>query len=200
MVYIYHDRIDSTGDTASSEDKTFEAVRRTIQEIDALIRNIINNLKGTHVLVTADHGFAYTSRSPQQLDKSTQDLSPEGALESKKRYILGKGLGGNSRVWHGFTKITARTQDDMEFWVPKGLNRFHFMGGAKFIHGVAALKEIVVPVISIREMKGKEAVKSEVRKAGSLSWAVLKRSPPPFPDSSSFRPSLSRTVFSPVPC
>lgn len=166
VVYIYHDRIDSTGDTASSEDKTFEAVRSAIQEIDGLIRHIINSLNGTHVFVTADHGFLFTGRSPRQLDKSTLDLKPDKTLESKKRYILGKGLGQDSRVWHGFTRKTAGTRDDMEFWVPRGLNRFHFVGGAKFFHGGAALQEVVVPVISIREMQGKEAVKSEVRKVG----------------------------------
>ena len=166
VVYIYHDRIDSTGDTASSEDKAFEAVRKTIEELDALIRHIINNLNGTHVFVTADHGFVFSGRAPQELDKSKLDLKPEGILEAKKRYILGKGLGESPQVWHGFTKNTAGTQEDMEFWVPKGLNRFHFMGGSKFIHGGASLQEIVVPVVAIREMKGKEAIKSEIRKAG----------------------------------
>ncbi|MFP4393520.1 MAG: hypothetical protein ACLFPG_11790 [Desulfohalobiaceae bacterium] len=69
-------------------------------------------------------------------------------------------------IRHGFSKNTAGTKDDTEFWVPKGLNRFHFVGGAKFIHGGAALQEVVIPVLGIREMKGKEALKSEVRKVG----------------------------------
>ncbi len=166
VIYIYHDRIDSTGDTSSSEDQTFEAVRKSIQEIDALIRLIINSLNGTHVFVTADHGFSFSGRPPQELDKSQLELKPDGVLEAKKRYILGRDLGENPKVWHGFSKNTAGTKDETEFWVPKGLNRFHFVGGAKFIHGGAALQEVVIPVLSIREMKGKEALKSEVRKVG----------------------------------
>ena len=166
VISIYHDRIDSTGDNASSEDQTFQAVRNSIQEIDALIRLIINSLNGTHVFVTADHGFSFSRRPPQELDKSQLGSKPEGFLEAKKRYILGSDLGSSSSVWHGYTKNTAGTKDDTEFWVPKGLNRFHFVGGAKFIHGGAALQEVVIPVLGIREMKGKEALKSEVRKVG----------------------------------
>ena len=31
----------------------------------------------------------------------------------------------------------------MEFWIPKAAQRFHFTGGARFIHGGAMLQEIV---------------------------------------------------------
>ena len=54
----------------------------------------------------------------------------------------------------------------MEFWLPKGMNRFHFVGGAKFFHGGAMLQEIVVPVITNRELWGKALQKSEISKVG----------------------------------
>ena len=41
----------------------------------------------------------------------------------------------------------------MEFWIPKGANRFHFTGGARFVHGGAMLQEIVVPVITVRHIR-----------------------------------------------
>ena len=43
----------------------------------------------------------------------------------------------------------------MEFWVPRAANRFHFTGGARFIHGGAMLQEIVVPVITVKHVQGK---------------------------------------------
>ena len=43
----------------------------------------------------------------------------------------------------------------MEFYVPRGSNRFHFTGGARFVHGGAMPQEIVVPVVTIRQLKGK---------------------------------------------
>ena len=43
----------------------------------------------------------------------------------------------------------------MQFWVPKGNNRFHFTGGARFVHGGAMLQEVVVPVIKVKHLKDK---------------------------------------------
>ena len=41
----------------------------------------------------------------------------------------------------------------MEFWIPRGANLFHFVGGARFIHGGAMLQEICVPVIRVQHKK-----------------------------------------------
>jgi len=54
----------------------------------------------------------------------------------------------------------------MEFWLPKGANRFNFIGGARYFHGGAMLQEIVVPVVTVEEIEGKEVEKTEVRKVG----------------------------------
>ena len=56
----------------------------------------------------------------------------------------------------------------MEFWIPKGANRFHFTGGARFVHGGAMLQEIVVPIVTIRLLKAK----SEVEKSKTRQVAV----------------------------
>ncbi len=52
----------------------------------------------------------------------------------------------------------------MEFWFPKAANRFHFTGGARFIHGGAMLQEIVVPVITVRHVKGKTQRRNTTRR------------------------------------
>src|SRR5262249_35357530 len=44
----------------------------------------------------------------------------------------------------------------------KGANRFHFTGGARFIHGGAMLQEVVVPVITVRHKKDK-AVRGDTK-------------------------------------
>jgi uncharacterized protein (TIGR02687 family) len=54
VIYIYHNQIDATGDSASTETKTFSAVRKTIAELSSLVRFIVNSLNGYNVLVTAD--------------------------------------------------------------------------------------------------------------------------------------------------
>ena len=175
VIYIYHNQVDAIGDVAATETKTFGAVRNAIKDISAIVRFIIDSLNGTQVIVTADHGFIYQEKVPDALDKSVLDIKPAGAFKTKKRYIIGKPLSKNDKVWHGKLKTTARTESEMEFWVPKGTNRFHFSGGARFFHGGAMLQEITVPVVIVREMKGKHLEKSEVRRVGvSLLGAIKK--------------------------
>ncbi len=175
IIYIYHNQIDAVGDVAITETKTFCAVRNAINDMNALIRFIINSLNGTQVMITADHGFIYQEKTPDVLDKSILDLKPDGAFKTKKRYIIGKPLFKNDKVWHGNTKITAHTENEMEFWIPKGTNRFHFAGGARFFHGGAMLQEIVVPVVIVREMKGKHLEESEVRRVGVSLLGSIKK-------------------------
>ena len=166
VIYIYHNQIDATGDSASSEKKTFYAARKAIDELSSLVRFIVNGLNGTNVLVTADHGFLYQDSPLTPIEKSTTAGKPDAAIKAKKRYIIGRGLGHADSVWSGSTSRTAGTEDDMRFWIPKGVNRFHFSGGARFIHGGAMPQEIVLPVVRIRELGTEAAKKEEVRKVG----------------------------------
>lgn len=153
LIYVYHDRIDLIGDKQGSETKTFEAVADTIIELSQLVSFIINSLNGANILLTADHGFVYQESPLETADKSVLSDKPEGVLKAKKRYVLGQSLGASEKAWFGNTHITAGTvpEASLDFWVPKGASRFHFAGGARFVHGSAMPQEIVVPVISIRE-------------------------------------------------
>ena len=175
LIYIYHNRIDAVGDKQASEHKTFEAVEKAIEEVESLVGFIINSLNGGYVVVTADHGFIYQDRSPEQIDKSALEVKPPDIVLAKKRYILGRNLGTSSKVWAGDTRVTAGTDTPMEFWVPKGANRFHFTGGARFIHGEAMLQEIVVPVVVVRELRGREREQSTIRRVGVSLLGTVKK-------------------------
>lgn len=169
VIYIYHNRIDAIGDKADTESKTFDAAREAIEELSSLVRLIINDLNGSQVFVTADHGFLFQDSSLKQQDKSKLDNEPDGTLKAKKRYLLGKNLGKDINVWKGETKTTAGINGDIEFWVPKGANRFHFVGGSRFVHGGAMLQEIAVPVIFVKELRGQAAERAAVRQV-DVTW------------------------------
>ena len=47
----------------------------------------------------------------------------------------------------------------MDLCQPKGAARFHFAGGARFVHGSAMPQEIVIPVITLRESESDKAKK-----------------------------------------
>lgn len=113
---------------------------------------IVNSLNGSTVLVTADHGFMYQESALDGADKSSLDEKPAGTVKAKKRYLIGRNLGTSPKAWSGNTATTAGTtpEGSMDFWVPKGASRFHFAGGARFVHGSAMPQEVVVPLITVR--------------------------------------------------
>ena len=80
VIYIYHNTIDATGDEAKTEKETFQAVRRAIDEVASIVGYVMNNLNGTYILVTADHGFLFTESAPSEPEKSHLDEKPEGAV------------------------------------------------------------------------------------------------------------------------
>lgn len=175
VIYIYHDQIDAVGDKAVSESNTFDAVRKAINELYALVSFIINSLNGTKVIITADHGFIYQEKPPTPINKSKLESNPKEIIKSHKRFLLGRNLGASDKTFSGNTSVTAHTQTDMHFLMPKGTNRFNFSGGARFFHGGAMLQEIVLPVVTVTEMKGIHLKNSEVRQVGiSLLGSVKK--------------------------
>ena len=163
MFYIYHNTIDATGDSAATESKTMDAVRDAIDDMSKLTRFIINSLNGTHIFITADHGFLYQETPTAQHIKTQLDFKPHQALLSKKRYILGHDLGTGKDVWTGDTSITAKTNPGMEFWIPKGRNLFSFSGGSRFIHGGVMPQEIMIPVIHVHGVKGGAGDKTKIK-------------------------------------
>ncbi|MED5609478.1 BREX-1 system phosphatase PglZ type A [Pseudomonas sp. JH-2] len=165
VVYIYHNKIDAVGDSSSTESSTFAACRDALGELESIVMRIINNLNGHRVIVTADHGFLFQDSAPEALDKSKLVGKPSGSIVSKKRYLIGRNLGVSDQVHAGYIRDTAGIEDDMMFWAPKGVNRFHFVGGARFIHGGASLQEVVVPVLKVQQVRGQKAKDTAVRKA-----------------------------------
>jgi uncharacterized protein (TIGR02687 family) len=167
VVYVYHNRIDAVGDSAPTEDHTFAAVRRAIEELADLVGKIVNSLNGNHLLVTADHGFLFQETPPGETDKNSLATKPPGTLLAKKRYLLGRNLPDDDKAYHGSTAVTAGAVGGMELWVPKGANRFHFVGGSRFVHGGAMPQEIAVPVLRVHHVKGSgKAAKTKTRTVG----------------------------------
>lgn len=166
VVYVYHNIIDQTAD-GGNEDGTFTAVRKTINDLGALVKHIVNSLNGNNVIVTADHGFLFQETSPTIVDKNVIDAKQANPIKAKKRYVIGTKLGENELAWHGKFAATSNVRDETEFWIPKGTNRFHFVGGARFIHGGAMLQEICVPVIKVSHKKdGKAKHATQTRTVG----------------------------------
>lgn len=169
LVYVYHNVVDARGDTASTESETFVAVEDAIEELDTLTRKILMHLNTSTVLITADHGFLFQRSKLDATDRTSLMEKPTSAFKSKKRYVLGTNLSDNSSVWHGRTCETAGTTCETEFWIPKGAHRFHFVGGARFVHGGIMPQEIIVPLLTVKQLRGDKVEKRTRRKVDVIS-------------------------------
>lgn len=169
IVYIYHDQIDAIGDKAVTENQTFNACADAIMQIKLLVERIINKLNGNRIVVTADHGFLFKSSDVVDSDKTALSVKPAGSVEAKKRYLIGQNLPEDDFYWKGDMAVTAKlatTGDKAEFMIPRGSNRFNFVGGAKFIHGGIMPQEICVPVLRVDHLKTQKQKTTAKQKVG----------------------------------
>ena len=164
VVYIYHNAIDARGDSPPTEGETFEAVSDCIGELVELVEFCVNKLNAAKVWVTADHGFLFQQDAPSETDKSKLSHKPTHAVKVKKRYVIGRELGATPEAHHGSIDVTAGAEGGMAFWVPRAANRFHFTGGARFVHGGAMPQEVVVPLVTVTHLRGKKKKGSRIEK------------------------------------
>ncbi|MBT2571477.1 BREX-1 system phosphatase PglZ type A [Planococcus sp. ISL-110] len=152
VVYIYHDTIDAMGDKASTEIYTFNAVETALNQLYDLVKMIRDDLSGTNVYITADHGFLYQRDALEESDKIGNEVLD--AVEVKRRYVLSKEkreisgqLGINlSSVVDNVEQLTA--------YVPNGTIRNRMQGtGVNFVHGGASLQEVVVPLVKYKNKR-----------------------------------------------
>lgn len=175
IIYVYHNVIDAKGDSQSTEGETFAAARQTISELRSAVSYIFNSLNGSQIFITADHGFLFQENAPETIDKSSLDVKSGTVLKRKKRYVINPEIPSQENAWHGKIKNTARITGEMEFLIPKGANRFHFAGGARFVHGGAMPQEICVPVITVKKLRGRSAENTAVTRVGVTLLGNLTR-------------------------
>ncbi|EGL53073.1 hypothetical protein MAMP_00236 [Methylophaga aminisulfidivorans MP] len=168
VVYIYHNRIDHTGDKIHSEGRAFEAAEEALDDLIRLIKKL-TAANASNILVTADHGFIYQHRAIDESDFSSVDVSGDSILYSDRRFVLGKGL-SDSNSLHSFTSSQLGLSGDVEIRVPKSINRLRKSGsGSRFVHGGATLQETVIPIIKINKKRKSDvsAVEVEILRGGS---------------------------------
>ena len=161
VIYVYHNRIDATGDKRDSEERVFEAVEETLSELVRLIKKLtganVNNL-----LVTADHGFLYQNRAIDESDYSGVEVEGKQVMYRNRRFVLGQGL-VESPGLHKFTSPQLGLANGMEVMLPKSINRLRLKGsGSRFVHGGASLQEIVIPVVRINKKRQSDVSAVEV--------------------------------------
>lgn len=161
VIYIYHDRIDHTGDKLGSEGQVFEAVEQTLQDLMLLIKKL-TGANASNIIVTADHGFIYQNRAIEESDFTDVEAIGNQILYRNRRFVIGKGLKQSSSL-RKFTSAELGLAGDLEVQIPKSINRIRVKGsGSRFVHGGASLQEIVVPVVRINKKRQSDVSLVEV--------------------------------------
>ena len=163
VVYIYHNAIDAVGDKAATEDQVFEACEQAIREIKNLVRMITNDMNGTHILITADHGFLYSYKPLEESDKAEKSFVSGHIVELDRRYVIAD---GDCTADHMLCIPMTRYQSDLVEFAPQENIRMKKPGGGmNFVHGGISLQEMVVPVIDFQNMRASSKKFVDVKKA-----------------------------------
>jgi uncharacterized protein (TIGR02687 family) len=161
ILYIYHNQIDAIGDKIPTEDRTFEAVEDTLEDIVKMVKKL-SGANASNVIVTADHGFLYQHRPIEESDFSSSEINGETVLSINRRFVLGHGLQSEHGLAH-FSASRLGLAGNVEALVPKSINRLRRQGsGSRFVHGGATLQEVVVPVVTISKKRTSDVTKVDV--------------------------------------
>lgn len=151
VVYIYHDIIDATGHKPATEQKVFEACGTAVQELLNLLRIVVNDMQGTDVFLTSDHGFLYTYSPLREGEKLTKAVIDGPVCEAGRRYAL--------------TPPSARAEfllpvrmeelggTPVRGFTPRDPTRLKTSGGENYVHGGISLQELAVPVIVYKNLR-----------------------------------------------
>jgi uncharacterized protein (TIGR02687 family) len=145
-VYIYHDKIDITGE--HDDMATFAACDSSVREITDLIADLHTTFSGVNVLVTADHGFFYETGTVESRRKMPK--IPE-ADKQKARYAISVAPDKNalnfrlSDMFAGNTKYISTPHANVVFAKQGGVGRYY--------HGGALPQEVIVPVLNFKSSR-----------------------------------------------
>jgi len=180
VFYIYHNKIDSTGDKQSSENGVFNAVEETVFEIKKLVKYLSDSISIANIIVTADHGFLYRREDMENVDKVDSLLFDKSRIiDSTKRFILSDqklAIDKSLDNIHSFDmgSMLGQGNSSLFVYVPKADLRFKLQGGGlNFVHGGASPQEIIIPVLVYNHRRNDKTLERKGIKHGKINLSVI---------------------------
>ena len=153
VIYVYHNRIDATGEAMKTESSVFQAVQQTIEELFRLVKRLSKTGNIYRFLVTADHGFLYTRGKLQEADKL--EVGDAGSIWLKdRRFLLTDHPVEREGVYSVPLGKTLDNEDDRYVVLAKGMSVFKASGGMNYVHGGSSPQELLVPCLFISTKRG----------------------------------------------
>jgi len=185
IIYVYHNRVDLTGDKLESEDRVFDAAQEGVGEIIEILKKL-SNANMNNMIITADHGFIYQNQQIDESEFASLDIQGDEIHYRNRRFVLGKGLKPNKSA-RQFKAEELDLKGDLEVAIPKSIKRLRLQGsGSRYVHGGAALQEVIVPVIIVNKKRSSDtepvdvdiiASSSSIITSGQLSVAFHQTKP-----------------------
>ena len=168
VIYIYQDIIDSTAHSAKSEDRAFEAVQEAMDELVKLVKKL-TAANASNLLITSDHGFLFQN-GVQESDFVSPEANEAESQYRDRRFLLGTKMSARDGLRH-FRAEQVGLGGTTEMLIPKSINRLRQRGSCfRYVHGGAALQEVVVPVIKINKSRQSDVAHVDVELIrGSIS-------------------------------
>ena len=173
VIYIYHNRIDTTGEAMKTENSVFDATDKAIEEVFGIVRTLSKSGNVYRFLITSDHGFIYTRRKMEETDK-LENMTGKAAF-TDRRFIISDSRNDADGVYSVSLGDALKNQDDRWISLAKGMSVFKCGGGMNYVHGGASPQEMIVPCVFVKTLKGKvetEDVKfnliTDIRKVTNL--------------------------------
>lgn len=172
VLYVYHNHIDATGDTEKTESETVDACEKTFKELGEVVKKLASG-NVHNMIITADHGFLYQDRDLDGTEWLSEQPKGDAVWVRKRRFSIGSNLApGRAFVTFNAAQIGMDDvrNEGISIQVPNSIMRLRMQGaGVKYVHGGAALQEIVVPVLHVS--KGRSAA-DDVR---AVEFTILQR-------------------------
>lgn len=154
VVYVYHNKIDVTGEEYSTERDVFAACDTAIDDLVALVKIAANDLGISRVVITADHGFIYTRDALAEREKVGKADIGADTVKLGRRYAILDDIETDDTL---FVKMNMDDISGGEYigLAPRECVRIKKAGpGECYVHGGVSLQELCVPVIQFRNRKG----------------------------------------------
>ena len=162
ILYLYHNKIDITGDKLATEEQVTEAAEGAVEDLTKLVRKL-TTANFSNILVTADHGFLYQHHALDETDFSVAAPSGAEILVKNRRFIIGRDLEATSGM-KKFSSSSLGLSGNLDVLLPNSINRMRVKGAAsRFVHGGATLQEIVIPVIRVSKRRIADVGKVEIQ-------------------------------------
>ena len=164
LVYLFHNKIDATGEKPVTEQDVFDACADTVEELCALARRICADAPAARVVITADHGFLFTRHELGECQRVGKAELPEADAISGKRHMVAQSAELDS--WFGaenpdamlFIRMNMDALEGGEYvgLAPRQSVRIKRPGGtSRYVHGGVSLQEMCVPVVGFRKVNAR---------------------------------------------